>query len=681
VWKSADGGSHWIWAGNDGLADFTALDLQVDRIEPTRLYLRTWSGFFISTDGGARWRRTLTASGPNGDTTYFQPSSVCSVFPACPPYAGVPEFEPRPFTQMVLPSGRTLLLTALPCGGLEYSMDSGESFRQLWPFPAAHPETNPNNCIISIAADEETRKVYFAAMASGDGAHIYRSSAPWTAAGPPPAMSWELVNQGMTGHGPPDSLVWGGSADRLMAVATDWSVQPSHATAYLFNGTVWTPKPFNNPRCIMSDARALVWAGGSDFFVGGVTFGYTSNAGNSWVCPDLGWQYVDIRAIHVDRKLQQVWIGGDQSALGTRFVISRYPWTPGVSIAPATGLEGSGISSWQAYSVAALPRKQGHYRVLVGAQDVPAACSDDEGKQWRLLDTDESQSLTWRTHGRGEVLYSYSTLGTVQRSTNAARAATCADIRFTRVSPPDAFRESKAFVGPHTMAVHPTNAEHVYLVTARSLIYSTDGGEHWAKAPFSPPGRSTAPSPTSIFVDEVGMIYVGTLDGGAFVCSDTVHLCDGHPGAGQWTPWGLNSPAPRMITAIAESSALPEPRTFWMATSHGLYRKLSPTSAWTMVSATPGYAYSDVAVAPGCRSHIYAAIGYLEPLSRSGGGIVFSADNGAHWTSLTSGRPLHNVPITQVALASGSPRLAWASTYGRGAWEYDWGPQSPSCGK
>jgi hypothetical protein len=485
----------------------------------------------------------------------------------------------------------------------------------------------------------------------------------------------------MAGHEPPNSLVWGGSANRLMAVVTDWSVQPSHATAYLFNGTNWTPKPFNNPRCIMSDARALVWAGGDDFFVGGVTFGYTANAGNSWVCPDLDRQYVDIRAIHADRKLRQVWIGGDQSALGTRFVISRYPWTPGVSIAPATGLDGSGISSWQAYTVAALPLRENHYRVLVGAQDVPAACTDDQGAHWWLLPTDESQSITWRKNGSGEVLYSYSTLGTLQRSTNAGSAASCADIRFSSISPPDALRESKAFVGPHTMAVHPTNAERVYLVTARSLIYSTDGGVHWAKAPFSLPGRAKAPSPTSIFVDEAGRMYVGTLDGGAFVCSDTVHLCNGQPAAGKWMPWGLNSSAPRLITAIAESTTLPQPRTFWMATSQGLYRKLPPASSWTLISATPGYDYSDVAVDPGCGSRIYAGIGYLEPISRSGGGIVFSADDGTHWTSLTSGRPLHNVPITQVALASGSPGLVWASTYGRGVWQYDWGPQSSPCGK
>jgi Ni/Co efflux regulator RcnB len=679
VWKTADGGAHWIWAGNYGLGDFTALDLEFDRNAPNRLYLRTWNGFLVSTDGAAHWKQTLYGQGQGGDTSYYQPSFACGVFPACPPYASVTDFEPRPFTQMVLSPHQSILLTSLPCGGLQYSTDSGNTFKQLWPFPAAHPETNADNCIISIAADEATGKVYFASMGSGDSVHIFRSSAAWTATGPPAALRWELVNQGFNAHEPAASLAWGGSANRLMAVVTDWSVQPSHATAYLFDGARWTPKPFNNARCIMSDARALVWAGGNDFFVGGVTFGYTANAGNSWVCPDLNQQYVDIRSIHADRKLKQVWIGGDQSALESHFVISRYPWTPGASIAPASGSDGLGISSWQAYTVAAPPSGEHRDRIIVGAQDVTAACTDDDGAHWRLLPTDESQSIVWRKNGSGDVVYSYSTLGTLQRSTNAGSAPMCANITFTSASPPDSLRESKAFVGPHTMAVHPMDANRVYLASARSIIYSTNGGAHWAKAPFSVPGRSKTPAPTSIFVDESGALYAGTLDGGAFVCNDAVHLCDGSAGAGKWEPWGLNSASPRMITAIVESNAPPAPRTFWMATSQGLYRKLPGAAAWTLASTTPGYVSSDVAVDPTCHSRIYAALGYLEPISRSRGGIDFSSNNGASWTSLTSGAPLHNVPVTQVILAPENPGRVLASTYGRGSWEYDWG-QLPPCG-
>ncbi|HEY6251603.1 MAG TPA: hypothetical protein VI685_16720, partial [Candidatus Angelobacter sp.] len=66
--------------------------------------------------------------------------------------------------------------------------------------------------------------------------------------------------------------------------------------------------------------------------------------------------------------------------------------------------------------------------------------------------------------------------------------------------------------------------------------------------------------------------------------------------------------------------------------------------------------------------------------SRSRGGIDISSNNGASWTSLTQGAPLHNVPITQVILAPGNPARVLASTYGRGSWEYDWG-QLPPCGR
>jgi hypothetical protein len=561
----------------------------------------------------------------------------------------------------------------MPCGGLQYSTDSGVNFKQLWPFPGAHPETNADNCITSIAADEATGKIYFASMA-GSNVHIFRSTAPWTATGPPAVFRWELVNHGIPGNAQAASIAWGGSADRLMAVVTDWSVNPSHGTAYLFNGTSWAPKPFNNPKCIMSDARALVWGGGDDFFVGGVTFAYTPNAGNSWVCPDLNQQYVDIRAVHADRRLQRVWIGADQSALEEHSVISSYRWTPGSSISQPVGSTGSGISSWQAYTVAAPPAGNNRNRIIVGAQDIAAACTDDDGAHWQLLRTDESQSMIWRKAASGDVVYSYSTLGTLQRSTNAGTAASCANITFSDVSPPDSLRETKAFVGPHIMAVDPRNAERVYLAGFRNIVYSTNGGAHWAKAAFSIPGRAKTPSPASIFVDERGVIYVGTLDGGAFRCTDTVHLCDGSAGSGKWEEWGLNSASPRMITAITESSG-----TFWMATSQGIYRKIG-AGAWTDTGTTPGYVYNDVAVDPTCHSRIYAAVGYLDPISRSRGGITFSSNNGNTWTSLTAGAALHNVPITQVILAPENPGRVLASTYGRGSWEYDWG-SLPACGK
>ena len=62
VWKSTNGGANWSWAGNYGISDYIALDLAFDRQHPERLYLRTWNGFLVSTDGGAHWQQLGASS-------------------------------------------------------------------------------------------------------------------------------------------------------------------------------------------------------------------------------------------------------------------------------------------------------------------------------------------------------------------------------------------------------------------------------------------------------------------------------------------------------------------------------------------------------------------------------------------------------------------------------------------
>src|SRR5262249_2763673 len=151
------------------------------------------------------------------------------------------------------------------------------------------------------------------------------------------SFTWEPVSTGLMCCEAATALVWGGSADRLMTVVPDSVSTPSGSTPYLFNGTSWIPKPFHDPNCGFGyGARPLVWGGGDDFFAGGITFAYTNNAGDSWVCPNFAFggaqQHVDIRAIHADRNRGKVWIGGDQSDLEHRFVITSYPWTPGVGL-------------------------------------------------------------------------------------------------------------------------------------------------------------------------------------------------------------------------------------------------------------------------------------------------------------------------------------------------------------
>jgi hypothetical protein len=63
------------------------------------------------------------------------------------------------------------------------------------------------------------------------------------------------------------------------------------------------------------------------------------------------------------------------------------------------------------------------------------------------------------------------------------------------------------------------------------------------------------------------------------------------------------------------------------------------------------------------------------------GGIDFSSDNGDHWTSLTAGLDIHQAPVADVFVDPSNPHKAWAASYGRGIWAYDWGSALPAeCG-
>src|SRR5205807_9382426 len=127
VAKRTAAGAHCMSAASYRMSDCAVLDIALDSQAPSRIYLRTCSGFCVTTDGAAHWTRTLFApSGFSSDVSNYQPGYPCGLFPACPPFASVPLTEPRPFTQMLFP-GRpsvgfrpSLLLTALPCAGLHY---------------------------------------------------------------------------------------------------------------------------------------------------------------------------------------------------------------------------------------------------------------------------------------------------------------------------------------------------------------------------------------------------------------------------------------------------------------------------------------------------------------------------------------------------------------------------------
>jgi hypothetical protein len=673
VWKSTDGGATFTWAGNYALGDFTAVHLALDRNDPSRMYLRTVSGMLVSTDGAAHWTRTLYAE--QGDTPYPYPS-FCSSWPTCPPNADTSLEDPGPWAQTVFSPNQSVILTALPCQGLQYSTDNGNHFTQLWPFGGGIPQRNPDNCITSIAADDIDHRVWFTTMADNPP-HIYRSSAGWTAGGPPMGLTWELVTNGIDGlsHAP-KAIVWGGgSANRMMALVYTGSTH----VPYLFDGTAWVAKPFNNGACVFWDARALVSGGtGNDFYVGGVTFAYTTNAGATWSCPALGQQYVDIRAIFPSASAQRLWIGGDQNALGSYALLTRYTWSPGLAPSAPALLTATGITSWQAYSIAKAPSSS---RLLVGAQDINVACSDDGGATWGVTSAPESQAVTWAKTGGGNIVYSFGTGTVLHKATNAASAVSCAAMSWSDVSPSGV--TIKIFSAPHTLAVDPLHESKVFALSGGRVLYSVNSGGNWTFSNF--PLTTATGHPvglTAVFVDEDGVVYVGTLDHGVYTCADTTHYCDGTQGAGTWTEFALNPGgpinAPWYVTAIAESNAPPSPRTFWIATSQGVYRRLAGSTTWTPVDALNLYPYSDVVVDPTCKTRIYTAMGYLDKPTRTRGGVHVSTDNGATWTSITAGFPLHNLPITQVLVDPANSLNIYASTYGRGAWRYTWG-SLPGC--
>ena len=187
----------------------------------------------------------------------------------------------------------------------------------------------------------------------------------------------------------------------------------------------------------------------------------------------------------------------------------------------------------------------------------------------------------------------------------------------------------------------------------------------------------------SVYVDDLGVVYAGT-NAGVFRCD--VALRTDYCQSGGWEPFGLNATPPRYVLAVRKAHpgrGYPDP-TFWAATSDGLWRATgSPAPTWQHVAGTSGYVFSDVEPVAGRDHCVYAAMGFIHGAVQHRGGVRFSSDNGATWTSLTAGSSLHNAPVSDVLVQPTSllqppePRLAWVASWGRGVWQYDWGTALP----
>jgi photosystem II stability/assembly factor-like uncharacterized protein len=259
--------------------------------------------------------------------------------------------------------------------------------------------------------------------------------------------------------------------------------------------------------------------------------------------------------------------------------------------------------------------------------------------------------------------YARTCSNSVARTDNAVSAASCSGVAWTEVTPTAGLNPPALWTRAMT-AVHPTNPDRVYFARARDVAVSIDAGNTLTPSAFFP---GDGAQPVSVYVDAAGTIYAGTLEHGAFTSTD-----DG----ASWTPWALNSPAPRAVMNIAYSSAAGG--TFFLATTDGLYRLL-PGGTWTQLSpGGAGYTVSDVEVDPGCPTRVYAALGFVGSLGVHRGGVLVSTDNGTTWSSITSGLTLHQAPIPDIQVDPSDSRYLYAAVYGQGAWVYDQG-STPSC--
>lgn len=675
VWRSSDGGSSWTFPAQYGLGDNSAVHLEWDAANPGRLFLLTYNGLYASTNNGDSWTNLVN---PGGDPAPLQVNQASLA-------------DPKPFAQMVFSAKQRTVFAAIPCSGLYYSFD-GVKFTQTWPF--AGGSGNQDNCIGTIAADPYSGRVYFSTLAidAFGAAHVFRSNCPpsfqlhapasWQPGNP--CLTWQPVNTGL----PTNSIVSAMASVANSASTADHLVllvnpPGSSMNTYLTtNGSSWT---LQSSQQTSWATRTLVYTGhGQELFQGNVLASYSSDFGAHWANFTVPSEHPDVRAIYPDAAAGKVWTSTDGSMEGSYANVTRWNWTSGSPPVAGSGvnLGHAGLTVWQAYFAGVVPitRSIGQHRVFVGAQDNASLCSDSLGVSgW-------TPSGAPPGGGAGDIFafasaptnrnraYSWSGEGVSFAMTNNAMVQTgCAAVNWTNVtptqSPSGAQLVPPTYWSYHAIAVHPTNPDRLY------FAFGHDEGEVAnASAPTPLLTHHSLPNniqPTVIYVDAGGAIYLGTAGQGAYKSID-----DGVT----WTAWGPGvTPAPALITAITSSGGATP--TFWIASTSGLYKGSASGGPWTLATGGQGYTVSDVAVDPNCPTRVYAALGFAFILGEHRGGIRFSANNGVSWTSITSGRIIHQTPVTMVQVDSAQPSTVYAATYGRGFWVYNWGTELPACAR
>jgi photosystem II stability/assembly factor-like uncharacterized protein len=640
VWRTFNGGATWAQPLNYALGDYSVLHLEWDRVRDGRLYASTYSDLYATTDLGDHWSNLTHFGGYPAPTMPLDHTS-----------------DPRPFAQLRYSpfAGDCTVFWSKPCLGLYYSYD-GSTFTQTWPFPGG--ATNPDNCILFIAADDSTGYVYFSTMNRDPfgPARLFRSACPWTPT--TPCLNWVPANTGLPVNALVAAIAYGGSPNVLAAAVDAGSSALVYTTT---TGTSWTPAP-NQPPDPAWDPRVLVSPAANQLLLSTVLAYETHDGGNTWNSFSYVGMHADVRAFYWDsfQSGNYLWLTTDGSfASGTYSAVSRFNFNPGSTPVGGVTLPLDGLNTWQCYFMVATGNpglSSTRRRYFMGSQDNGCLASDD-GISWTTAGTPPAAcgdypSMVFAPSNPDRAYARTCDGASFGRTDNAYSAPSCAAVVWSSITPPSPNYTPGVWT-ENMIAVDPLNQDHVCFANLFDIAVSSDAGNTWTAHPL--PGNA---SPVCVFFDNNGDLYAGAIDHGVYKSTD-----DG----ASWSPFGLNSPAPKIVLGIAHSAAGGGVGTFFLATTRGLYRQL-PGGVFTLQTADPSYTVSDVRTDPVKPDRVCICMGFASLGGQHRGGVLLSTDNGSSFASLTAGLDIHQAPIAAVQFDPADSRYIHAAVYGLGGW-------------
>jgi hypothetical protein len=334
IWRTTDGGAHWVKPLNYALADFSVVGLEWDKIRSGRLYSSTYSDIYASTDMGEHWSNLSHTGG-------YPPKLMTSVLEHAP--------DPNPFAQLKYTATASTIFWAKQGYGLYYSYD-GTNFTQHFPF--AGGASNPDNFIQTIGVDEGTGRVYFSTLPYGlFPPHVFRSTCAWTAT--TPCLTWEPVNSGLPNRTKVVSIVYGGAPNRL-AICLSASTTPNTRIYTTTDGINWI-QTLSSPSAPSWDPRPMISPAPNQLIIGAVVPFVSNDWGNSWTNIGIVGMHPDVRSFYwatYPTASTYLWATTDGSdASGTYHNILRWNLTPGNTPTTPIAIGTSGMRTWQAYVI------------------------------------------------------------------------------------------------------------------------------------------------------------------------------------------------------------------------------------------------------------------------------------------------------------------------------------------